>query len=121
MKQAVLCALVPTAWLPTMAHHFLDTPGPLRSQPCVLVVQRHRYCLLWAADDVMPQTKEAVQHAKAANVPLIVAVNKMDKEAADPDRVKTELSQLEVISEEWGGEHQFVMFLRKPNRRRRIT
>jgi translation initiation factor IF-2 len=56
----------------------------------------------------MPQTIEAVQHAKAAEVPLIVAVNKMDKEGADPDRVKNELAAHEVIPEEWGGEHQFV-------------
>jgi translation initiation factor IF-2 len=56
----------------------------------------------------MPQTIEAIQHAKAADVPLIVAVNKIDKEAADPDRVKTELSQHDVIPEDWGGDNMFV-------------
>jgi bacterial translation initiation factor 2 (bIF-2) len=61
--------------------------------------------LVVAADDgVMPQTIEAINHAKAANVPIIVAVNKMDKPSANPDKVKQELADQGLLVEDWGGE-----------------
>jgi translation initiation factor IF-2 len=61
-----------------------------------------------ADDGVMPQTEEAVQHAKAAGVPMVVAINKMDKEGADPEHVITELAAKDVIPEDWGGDTQFI-------------
>ena len=65
--------------------------------------------LVVAADDgLMPQTEEAIQHAKAAGVPLVVAVNKIDLEGADPDRVKNELAAKDVIPDDWGGDTQFI-------------
>jgi len=62
-----------------------------------------------AADDgVMPQTVEALNHAKAANVPIIVAINKIDKEDSNPDRVKQQLSEHGLVPVEWGGETEYV-------------
>ena len=61
-----------------------------------------------AEDGVMPQTEEAITHAKAAKVPIIIAINKIDKENADPERVKQELAKHEVIPEDWGGDTIFA-------------
>ena len=90
---------------------FIDTPGHAaftamraRGANCTDIV-----ILVVAADDgVMPQTEEAIAHSKGAKVPIVVAINKIDVEGADPDRAKNELSAREVIPDDWGGDTQFI-------------
>ena len=90
---------------------FIDTPGhaaftEMRARGAQIT---DIVILVVASDDgVMPQTKEAIEHAQAAGVPIIVAINKMDKPSANPDRIKTELTEYNLIAEDWGGDTIFV-------------
>lgn len=97
---------------------FLDTPGheaftAMRARGAQ--VTDVAIILVAADDDVMPQTKEAISHAQAANVPMVFAINKIDKDGANPDRIREQLSAMNILVEEWGGKYQCQEISAKKN------
>jgi len=97
---------------------FLDTPGheaftAMRARGAQ--VTDVAIIIVAADDDVMPQTKEAISHAQAANVPMIFAINKIDKPGANPDRIREQLSAMNILVEDWGGKYQVQEISAKQN------
>jgi translation initiation factor IF-2 len=97
---------------------FLDTPGheaftAMRARGAQ--VTDVAIIIVAADDDVMPQTKEAISHAQAANVPMVFAINKIDKPGANPDKIKEQLSQMNILVEDWGGKYQCQEISAKKN------
>jgi translation initiation factor IF-2 len=97
---------------------FLDTPGheaftAMRARGAQ--VTDVAIIIVAADDDVMPQTKEAISHAQAANVPMVFAINKIDKDGANPDKIKEQLSQMNILVEDWGGKYQCQEISAKKN------
>jgi translation initiation factor IF-2 len=97
---------------------FLDTPGheaftAMRARGAQITDVA--IIIVAADDDVMPQTKEAISHAQAAGVPMVFAINKIDKPGANPDKIKEQLSQMNILVEEWGGKYQSQEISAKQN------
>ncbi len=97
---------------------FLDTPGheaftAMRARGAQ--VTDVAIIIVAADDDVMPQTKEAISHAQAAGVPMVFAINKIDKDGANPDKIKEQLSQMNILVEDWGGKYQCQEISAKKN------